>query len=64
MVASWSESKKFNSVLFGRSQQHFSLIAVLQNHMEKISGVLTFQPETAGWEARTLPLCYAAPKIC
>ena len=27
---------------------------------EKITGILGFEPGTAGWEARMLPLCYAA----
>ena len=33
----------------------------LKRSSEKFSGVMRFESATAGWEVRTLPLCYAAP---
>ena len=32
------------------------------NSSEKFLGTRSFGPGAAGWEARTLPMCYAAPK--
>ena len=40
-----------------KSQQH------KKNSREKYSGTLRIKPGAAGWEARMLPLCYAAPLV-
>ena len=43
------------SAAVNKSQQH-------QIFKEKNSGTLRIKPGTAGWEAQTLPLCYAVPQ--
>ena len=42
------------------SKRHF-LYPTLDISIERKSGAPRFKPRAAGWEARTLPLCHAAP---
>ena len=45
-----------STILSGRSQS-----AALKNPTDKVRWASRFVPGAAGWEARMLPLCYAAP---
>ena len=51
----------FDQLLSFCTVHSLSSAAVNKSQQHRISGTPRIEPGTAGWEARTLPLCYAVP---